>query len=137
MSATVTTVIDGQTIHFLHVRSKVEGALPLVLTRGSGVPVTAVLHALSDETKLSIVHILRAEPQGRACGTFPVNVSPSTLSHHFKVLREAGLIRQENRGTQRWTSLRVPEVDDRFPGILDAVIAARPVPDGSDGSRRS
>ncbi|MFC5931772.1 transcriptional regulator [Cryobacterium melibiosiphilum] len=89
--------------------------------------VTAVLHALSDETRLSIVRTLHAEPDGRACGTFPVNVAPSTLSHHFKVLREAGLIRQEDRGTQRWTMLRVREVDARFPGFLDAVIAATEV----------
>ncbi|WP_104129452.1 helix-turn-helix transcriptional regulator [Cryobacterium sp. N21] len=89
--------------------------------------VTAVLHALSDETRLSIVRTLHAEPDGRACGTFPVNVAPSTLSHHFKVLREAGLIRQEDRGTQRWTVLRVREVDARFPGFLNAVIAATEV----------
>lgn len=88
------------------------------------VPVTAVLHALSDETRLSIVHTLRAEPEGRACGTFPVNVAPSTLSHHFKVLREAGLIYQEDRGTQRWTALRVRDLEARFPGFIDAVIAA-------------
>lgn len=91
------------------------------------VPVTAVLHALSDETRLSIVHTLRAEPGGRACGTFPVDVAPSTLSHHFKVLREAGLIHQEDRGTQRWTVLRASELDDRFPGFLDAVITATEV----------
>lgn len=89
--------------------------------------VTAVLHALSDETRLSIVRTLHAEPDGRACGTFPVNVASSTLSHHFKVLREAGLIRQEDRGTQRWTMLRVREFDARFPGFLNAVIAATEV----------
>ncbi|MET4705969.1 helix-turn-helix domain-containing protein [Frigoribacterium sp. UYMn621] len=88
------------------------------------VPVTAVMHALSDETRLAIVHTLLAEPTGRACGTFPVDVAPSTLSHHFKVLREAGLIHQEDRGTQRWTMLRAPELDARFPGLLAAVIAA-------------
>ncbi len=88
------------------------------------VPVTEVLHALSDPTRLSIIRTLRAEPDGRACGTFPVDVAPSTLSHHFKVLREAGLIHQEDRGTQRWTVLRARELDARLPGVLDAVIAA-------------
>ncbi|WEO78298.1 helix-turn-helix domain-containing protein [Cryobacterium sp. SO2] len=91
------------------------------------VPLTAVLHALSDETRLSIVHVLRCEPAGRACGTFPVDVAPSTLSHHFKVLRDAGLIHQENRGTQRWTVLRATELDARFPGFLDAVTTATEV----------
>lgn len=88
------------------------------------VPVTAVLHALSDDSRLTIVKTLRAEPEGRACGTFPVEVAPSTLSHHFKVLRNAGLIRQEDRGTQRWNVLRDDELDDRFPGLLDVVLAA-------------
>ena len=91
------------------------------------VPVTAVLHALSDETRLSIVRTLRAEPEGRACGTFSVNVAPSTLSHHFKVLREAGLIHQEDRGTQRWTALRARDLEARFPGILTAVMDAADV----------
>ena len=88
------------------------------------VPVTEVLHALSDATRLLIVRTLRAEPEGRACGTFPVDVAPSTLSHHFKVLREAGVIHQEDRGTQRWTVLRAHELDARLPGVLDAVITA-------------
>ena len=91
------------------------------------VPVTAMMHALSDETRLAIVHTLFAEPDGRACGTFPVDVAPSTLSHHFKVLREAGLIHQEDRGAQRWTMLRAPELDTRFPGFLASVIAATDV----------
>lgn len=97
---------------------------PLVHPALDRVPVSTVLHALSDETRLSIVQMLRAEPDGRACGTFPVTVAPSTLSHHFKVLREAGLIQQEDRGTQRWTVLRARAVDDRFPGLLDAVITS-------------
>lgn len=88
------------------------------------IPVTAMLHALSDETRLSIVRTLRAEPDGRACGTFSVSVAPSTLSHHFKVLREAGLIHQEDRGTQRWTALRVRDLETRFPGFLKAVMDA-------------
>lgn len=91
------------------------------------VPVTAVMHALSDETRLAIVHALLAEPAGRPCGTFSVDVAPSTLSHHFKVLREAGLIHQEDRGAQRWTVLRASELSARFPGFLDALIAATKV----------
>jgi DNA-binding transcriptional ArsR family regulator len=90
----------------------------------SSIPVTAVMHALSDDTRLAIVQILQAEEDGRACGTFPVDVAPSTLSHHFKVLREAGLIEQENRGTQRWTTLRAADLQDRFPGLLDAITTA-------------
>ncbi|GLZ09096.1 hypothetical protein Acsp03_65620 [Actinomadura sp. NBRC 104412] len=53
----------------------------------------------------------------------PVDIAPSTLSHHFRVLREAGIIHQSQRGTRRWTSLRSAEFDERFPGLLQAVMA--------------
>lgn len=82
-----------------------------------------VLHALSDPTRMTIVRTLRADPE-RACGTFPVDVAPSTLTHHFRVLREAGVIRQREDGNRRWTALRLDDLDARFPGLLDAVVTA-------------
>jgi len=82
-----------------------------------------VLHALSDPTRLTVVRTLRRE-QGRACGTFPVQVAPSTLTHHFRVLREAGLIHQREDGARRWTTLRQDDLQRRFPGLIDAVLAA-------------
>ncbi|MER7542895.1 ArsR/SmtB family transcription factor [Actinomadura sp.] len=82
-----------------------------------------VLHALSDPTRMTIVRTLRASPE-RACGTFPVDVAPSTLTHHFRVLREAGIIRQREEGTRRWTTLRESDLQERFPGLLEAVMSA-------------
>jgi DNA-binding transcriptional ArsR family regulator len=87
------------------------------------IDVLRVLHALSDPTRLAIVRTLAAEPE-RACGTFDVDVAPSTLSHHFRVLREAGVIRQREDGARRWTTLRRADIDARCPGLLDAVLAA-------------
>lgn len=86
---------------------------------------TAVMHALSDPTRLAIVRTLHSEPEGRGCGTFDVDVAASTLSHHFKVLRESGLIHQEARGTRRWTRLRSADLQARFPGLIDALMAVR------------
>lgn len=83
---------------------------------------TGVLHALADPTRLVIVRTLRAEPE-RACGTFPVSVAPSTLTHHFRVLREAGVIVQREDGPRRWTALRSVDIEQPFPGLLDAVLA--------------
>jgi DNA-binding transcriptional ArsR family regulator len=83
----------------------------------------AVLHALSDPVRLNIVCTLDAEGE-RTCGTFEVAVSKSTLSHHFRVLREAGVTLTEPRGTQRVVSLRRDDLDARFPGLLDTVLAA-------------
>jgi DNA-binding transcriptional ArsR family regulator len=82
-----------------------------------------ILHALSDPTRMTVVLTLRASPE-RACGTFPVEVAPSTLTHHFRVLREAGIIRQREDGNRRWTMLRDEDLAARFPGLLDAIVAA-------------
>src|SRR3954468_10972969 len=82
----------------------------------------AVLHALSDPIRLRIVRDLQ---DGGACncGAFAVPVAKSTLSHHLRVLREAGLTLTEPSGTQRVVSLRRADVDARFPGLLEAVLS--------------
>lgn len=82
-----------------------------------------VLHALSDRTRMTIVLTLYASPE-RACGTFPVDVAPSTLTHHFRILRESGVIFQRDDGNRRWTSLRLDDLESRFPGLLSVVINA-------------
>jgi DNA-binding transcriptional ArsR family regulator len=82
-----------------------------------------ILHALSDPTRMTVVQTLRASPE-RACGSFPVDVAPSTLTHHFRVLREAGIIRQREDGNRRWTRLRDEDLEARFPGLLDAIMTA-------------
>ena len=87
----------------------------------------AVLHALSDPIRLQIVRSL-ADHGARSCGTFAVPVAKSTLSHHLRVLREAGLTLTEPTGTQRVVSLRRADLDERFPGLLDAVLGAAAVP---------
>jgi DNA-binding transcriptional ArsR family regulator len=83
----------------------------------------AVLHALSDPMRLRIVAGLAAEDK-RTCGSFSLPVTKSTCTHHFKVLREAGLIRQQLEGTTRLNSLRREDLDERFPGLLDSVLQA-------------
>ncbi|GAA2145194.1 helix-turn-helix domain-containing protein [Kitasatospora kazusensis] len=96
---------------------------PLTHPEPADIDLLDVLHALSDPTRMTIVRILRAE-QERACGTFPVEVAASTLSHHFKVLREAGLIHQREEANRRLTALRGADLEARFPGLLDAILAA-------------
>lgn len=83
---------------------------------------TRVLHALADPTRLTIVATLVADLE-KPCGTFPVSVSPSTLSHHFRVLREAGVIHQRDDGSRRYTSLRRDDLERRYPGLIDLVLA--------------
>ena len=88
----------------------------------------AVLHALSDPARLAIVRRLAAGHE-RSCGGFDLDLSKATLSHHYRVLREAGLVRARPDGRMRLLSLRREDLEARFPGLLDAVLAEQPVPD--------
>jgi DNA-binding transcriptional ArsR family regulator len=81
-----------------------------------------VLHALSDPVRLEIVRELGKQTE-LPCGRLPVTVSKSTLTHHLKVLRDAGLTRTRSEGVQRLVSLREEDVEARFPGLLGCVLA--------------
>ncbi len=59
-----------------------------------------------------------------ACVAFDLPVSKSTTTHHFKVLREAGVIHQHYEGTSRLSRLREADLEARFPGLLAAVLEA-------------
>src|SRR5688572_24460566 len=83
----------------------------------------AVMGALSDPMRVAIVRDLAARGES-SCGTFELGISKATRSHHFKVLREAGLTHTRAEGTHRHVSLRRAEFDARFPGLLGAVLAA-------------
>jgi DNA-binding transcriptional ArsR family regulator len=83
----------------------------------------AVMAALSDPVRVRIVCALAAEHE-RTCGAFDLGISKATRSHHFKVLREAGLTHTRSEGTHRYLSLRREDIDARFPGLLDAVLTA-------------
>jgi DNA-binding transcriptional ArsR family regulator len=87
----------------------------------------AVLHALSDPHRLQIVRRLAEDDVPRACGTFGFDISKSTMTHHFRTLREAGVIRQKRLGTTKMTELRREDLDARFPGLLDAVLSSQAV----------
>lgn len=83
-----------------------------------------VLHALSDPVRLAIVASLAAGDQRRTCGSFDLPVSKSTCTHHFRVLREAGVIHQHQEGTARLNTLRREDLEARFPGLLETVLSA-------------
>jgi DNA-binding transcriptional ArsR family regulator len=83
----------------------------------------AVLHALADPVRLEIVRQLSAEGE-KACGLFGIKMPKSSLSHHFSILRQAGLIASENEGTTIMNRLRVDDLEKQFPGLLSSVLAA-------------
>ena len=85
---------------------------------------SAVLHALSDPVRLKIVATLAANEGECPSGGFDVPVTKSTCTHHFKVLREAGVIHQRQHRTCRLNTLRRDDLEARFPGLLDTVLSA-------------
>ncbi len=80
-----------------------------------------ILYALGDPVRLKILQSLGHGGE-MTCGCFNVNLQKSALSHHFKVLREAGLILVRRDGIQRHISIRTADLETRFPGLLDAVL---------------
>lgn len=83
-----------------------------------------VLHALSDPVRLSIVRDLAASAGDLACSYFDLPVTKSTTTHHFRVLRESGVVRQAYRGTTKLNALRREDLEALFPGLLDSVLTA-------------
>lgn len=83
-----------------------------------------VLHALSDPMRLIVVRRLAGAEGEVACSDVPLPVTKSTTTHHFRVLREAGVIAQNYRGTCKMNALRRADLDRLFPGLLDSVLAA-------------
>ncbi|WIB77037.1 helix-turn-helix domain-containing protein [Curtobacterium sp. MCPF17_002] len=84
-----------------------------------------VMDALSDPIRLAILHRYLVDAAGgiRSCGWVGIDRPKSTLTHHFRVLREAGLLEQHKEGLTRSSRARVEDVEQRFPGLLDLVYA--------------
>ncbi|WP_308199127.1 helix-turn-helix domain-containing protein [Saccharothrix sp. S26] len=92
-----------------------------------------VLQAVADPIRLSLLRQLAAkEPEEIPCGVFDLPVGKSGLSHHFAVLRMAGLLEQRDQGQQRLNRLRREEVEAAFPGLLALVLR-----DDGDNAARS
>nr|WP_192756220.1 helix-turn-helix domain-containing protein [Actinopolymorpha pittospori] len=83
-----------------------------------------LLEALADPVRRGAVEQLAASGEDLSCGMFDMPVSRSTSTHHFNVLREAGVIRQYYVGTTKMNALRARELEERFPGLLSALLAA-------------
>ncbi|WP_225835314.1 helix-turn-helix transcriptional regulator [Streptomyces sp. NK08204] len=99
-------------------------------THPDDVPVLTALAALADPVRLTLVRELAASADwSRSCGSFDVPVGKAALSHHFSVLRGAGLVEQRDAGPKRVNRLRKPEFDARFPGLLDLVLRETPTGD--------
>jgi DNA-binding transcriptional ArsR family regulator len=101
---------------------------PLAHPSIDDVQLETILHALSDPVRVAILSNIAGSDCAQSCSAFAeINNRPipkSSLSHHFKVLREAGLIRSERQGVEMRNTSRCAEIEDRFPGLLPAIISA-------------
>ncbi|MGV7030999.1 ArsR/SmtB family transcription factor [Methylobacterium symbioticum] len=102
--------------------------LPLAEPDAGELRLEIVLAALADPLRLTIIRklLLESEAYDHPCGWFGFERPKSSLTHHFKALREAGLIRQRQYGLERRSRVRTEDLDARFPGLLDLVRAWRP-----------
>ncbi|MCW6506420.1 ArsR/SmtB family transcription factor [Lichenifustis flavocetrariae] len=101
---------------------------PLAHPALDDITLTGILHALSDETRVAIFVGIAGSAYSQRCAAFTTvsekTVPKSTLSQHFKALREAGLIRSERQGVEMLNTSRCAEVETRFPGLIPAIIGA-------------
>jgi DNA-binding transcriptional ArsR family regulator len=98
---------------------------PLVHPEIADVPLEMILHAKSDPVRVAIFADILQQQCTQMCSSFLMvgdkTIPKSTLSQHFKVLREAGLIRSERRGVEVHNTPRHIEVEARYPGLLGAI----------------
>jgi DNA-binding transcriptional ArsR family regulator len=95
------------------------------------VPLEAILHALSDPVRVAIFTEIAAADCAQTCSAFAQvgdrPIPKSSLSQHFKVLREAGLIRSERQGVEMHNTSRCTEIEARFPGLIPAIVKAHEI----------
>jgi len=113
---------NGTPRPFISTIFEVTDATYLPMPDADELQLAMVLEALADPVRLQIVAAL--EGGERPCGSFPLPVSDSTRSHHLRILREAGVTKTRVAGTQRLVSLRRDDLEGRFAGLLDSVLAA-------------
>jgi len=104
------------------------------------ITVERILHALSDPVRVAIFADIVAQECSHNCSMF-LSVSDkaipkSTLSQHFRVLREAGLIRGERRGVEMYNTSRCAEIEKRFPGLLRAIVNAHTIQSKDDTQKK-
>jgi DNA-binding transcriptional ArsR family regulator len=87
-----------------------------------GVDLVDIMYALSDPTRVEIVLTLAQARRAMTCGELDCDRPKSSMSHHFKILRGAGIVRTEIRGTEHINSLRLPELELRFPGVMKSIL---------------
>jgi len=101
---------------------------PLYHPSVEDITVEGILHALSDPIRVAILADIVGSACSHTCSNFlrvsERDIPKSTLSQHFKALREAGLIHGERRGVEMHNTARCEDLEKRFPGLVEAIVKA-------------
>jgi len=104
---------------------------PLLHPSIEDVTVEGILYALSDPVRVAIYADIVAQECAQSCSNFLTvsnkSIPKSTLSQHFRILRESGLIRSERHGVEMHNVSRCTELEKRFPGLIRAIVAAHTI----------
>ncbi len=116
------------------------GVRPLFHPSLEDITVEGILHALSDPVRAAIYVDIVSQECSQNCSMFLTvsdkAIPKSTLSQHFRALREAGLIRGERRGVEMHNTSRCAEIEERFPGLLRAIINAHTIQSKGEAQAR-
>ena len=120
----------------------IRGMRPLFHPSVDDITVEGILHTLSDPVRVAIYADIVGSGCAQNCSTFlkvsEKAIPKSTLSQHFRALREAGLIRSERQGVEMQNASRCAEIDGRFPGLIKAIVKAHGIQvEGKGSSRRT
>jgi DNA-binding transcriptional ArsR family regulator len=114
---------------------------PLFHPSAEDVTVEGILHALSDPVRVAIFSQIVSSKCPQNCSDFlhvsEKAVPKSTLSQHFKALRDAGLIRGERIGVEMRNTPRCAEIDKRFPGLIRAIVKAHNAQSAGKAGKRT
>ncbi|HEC74809.1 MAG TPA: ArsR family transcriptional regulator, partial [Methylophaga aminisulfidivorans] len=86
------------------------------------VELTDIMYALADPTRMEIVTLLANAGRQLTCSEIDLNRPKSTMSHHFKILRSAGMVETIVNGTEHMNSIRMEEIEQKFPGVLSSIL---------------
>jgi DNA-binding transcriptional ArsR family regulator len=107
---------------------------PLIHPSIEDVTLEGILHALSDPVRAAIYAELAASEGAATCSQLATvvdrEIPKSTLSQHFRALREAGLVRSERAGVEMRSHTRCREIEQRFPGLIPAIMKAYTIESG-------
>lgn len=90
----------------------------------SQIELTDIMYALSDPARIEIITHLASQSTPMTCSELNCDRPKSSMSHHFKILRESGIVETRIEGKEHFNSLRIAELEKKFPGLMKSILKA-------------